>query len=209
MLWRLKFWLGFISLSLFVLTLAITLTINSTWLYQLNVYHGDFLPLVNLTARQMLHNFDQLLSYLNYPWVQELKMTNFSDSPAGITHFREVKQLFMVNYGIMIISLVISICYLRFLRQKNLSWLLIRPLQVIFAGVFTLIGLMLMGFDQFFIQFHKLLFANNDWQFYPVQDPIINALPESYFYQCFALCFSLLIIFLALIYYWAQRPLRK
>lgn len=207
--WWLKFWLGFVGLILLALTLSITLTVNSTWLYSLNVYYGNFLPLVNLSAEQMMHNFEQLLNYLNYPWLQVLKMDNFSDSARGLTHFREVKELFMINYGIMIISFFSSIWYVRFLHQRNLSWLLLKPLQIIFAFLFTLIGLMMMGFNQFFIQFHKLLFSNNDWQFYPVQDPIINALPESYFYQCFVLFFGVLIILLMVLYYWAQKPLKR
>lgn len=205
MIWRLKFWFGFACLMFFLLTLSITITINSTWLYQLNIIYGNFLPLVNLNAQQMLHNFNQLMEYLNYPWIVKLQMSNFTDSPSGLEHFREVKRLFLINYIVLISTTIPAFVFLYRIWKSKTEWRLIQPLQVIFAAIFVLITMMFLGFNQFFISFHKILFRNNDWEFYPIQDPIINGLPESYFNQSFILFFILLVIFLGILYFWGQR----
>ncbi|WP_260344878.1 TIGR01906 family membrane protein [Periweissella beninensis] len=182
-----------LMLLIFLLTLSITITINSTWLYALNVYYGDFLPLVNLSAKAMLQNYHALLAYLNYPWVTTLKMPDFTDSPSALVHFSNVKQLFMINYIMLIGTSYPTIKWLNWLKKHEQQWRLISIMQ----GTLTVLGfiliMMFLNFNQFFIAFHKVLFRNNDWEFYPQQDPIINALPESFFAQAFLLwlgCFS-------------------
>lgn len=205
MIGKFRFWLAFTSLLLCIISLAITITINSTWLYYLNVKFGDFLPLINLSAKQMMHNFHQLMAYLNLPWITELKMSNFTDSKDGLEHFREVKNLFLINYLVLLITLIPSIRFIKRLYKRQEQWRLLWPLQGVFAAVFVVLAMMMMQFNQFFITFHKILFRNNDWIFYPVQDPIINALPEAYFNQCFGLFFVLVIIALTSLYIWGNR----
>lgn len=204
-----RFWLGFVNLLLCIIALAIAITINSTWLYYLNVIFGDFLSLVNLSAKTMMHNFHQLMAYLNFPWISELKMDNFTDSKDGLEHFREVKKLFLINYIILLITIIPSILFIKNLYKKQQQWRLLWPLQAVFAVIFVVVTVMIMQFNQFFITFHKLLFRNNDWIFYPVQDPIINALPESYFNQSFGLFFVLVSLALAILYCWAQNYFKK
>lgn len=201
---RINFWGSFILLVMFLLTLSITLTINSTWVYQLNLKYGNFLPLVNLDAKQMLHNFKQLMNYLNNPFILNLKMDNFYDSSSGLKHFKDVKTLFLINYIILIITCYPSFLFIKKLYKNKEQWRLIWPLQVIFGLLFFMVTMMLIEFDDFFILFHKILFKNGDWVFYPIQDPIINALPESYFQQCFILFFVILLIFLGILYFWGQ-----
>lgn len=203
------FWLGLGSLLLFLVALSITLTINSTWLYRLNVNYGNFLPLVNLSATQMMDNFKQLLAYLNYPWVTKLVMANFTDSASALEHFRQVKQLFLINYLVMFGLSGPSVWFVHQLWRRQEQWRLLRPLQWIFILIFGLVVMMITQFNQFFITFHKVLFHNNDWEFYPAQDPIINALPESYFNQTFALFFILISLFLFILYRWSQRFFSK
>jgi uncharacterized membrane protein len=68
--------LGLVCLLLTLLTLAITLTINARWLYQLDIRHLGLLDYTTLSEKELLHNFDQLMRYLNLPWVETLKMTD-------------------------------------------------------------------------------------------------------------------------------------
>ena len=51
--------------------------------------------------------------------------------------------------------------------------------------------------NKFFVTFHRLLFANDDWLFDPKLDPIINALPASYFLAAFSL--FILLVFISLV----------
>ena len=43
----------------------------------------------------------------------------------------------------------------------------------------------LIGFDQFFVAFHEVLFCDNSWLFDPATDPIISVLPEQFFMHTF------------------------
>ncbi|XCY67897.1 DUF1461 domain-containing protein [Streptococcus iniae] len=50
----------------------------------------------------------------------------------------------------------------------------------------------MIGFEQFFILFHKILFAGkSNWTFNPLTDPVIWILPESFFRHCFIAFFIL------------------
>lgn len=104
--------IGLICLLVTLLTLAITLTINARWLYQFDIGQLDLLDYTSLSEKELLHNFDQLMRYLNLPWIKTLKMTDFPVSSSGALHFYEVKKLFLLNYGLLLVTVVPSILYL-------------------------------------------------------------------------------------------------
>ncbi|WP_369395716.1 lipoprotein intramolecular transacylase Lit [Lacticaseibacillus thailandensis] len=54
-----------------------------------------------------------------------------------------------------------------------------------------------------------MLFRNQDWEFDPALDPIINVLPEGFFAACFVLGFGLLIVALVVILRWGRRDARR
>ncbi|WP_243115728.1 TIGR01906 family membrane protein [Periweissella cryptocerci] len=203
-----NFW-QWVALILFGITLSVAITINSTWLYQLNIQDGKLLHLANITLKQMMLNYHQLLAYLNYPWVTELKMSDFKDSVDGLHHFRDVKHLFLANYVILIVSAWPAWRLVRSLHQREQQWRLIRPMQIILAVIIFLVAMMLMNFQAFFIKFHEILFRNNDWEFYPAQDPIINVLPENFFAQAFLLFFILVVIYFIALYWDGKRYFKK
>lgn len=185
-----------VALILFGITLSITITINSTWLYQLNIQHSsDLLRIVNVTLKQMMVNYHQLLAYLNFPWVTELKMNDFTDSASGLRHFKDVKNLFLANYVMLLVTAWPAWKLIRGLYKNEQQWRLIRPMQVVLAAIAFLVAMMLMNFDAFFIRFHEVLFRNSDWEFYPQLDPIIIVLPENFFAQAFLLFFVLVLIY--------------
>ncbi len=45
-----------------------------------------------------------------------------------------------------------------------------------------LLLVVMLDFNDVFIIFHELLFQNRDWIFDPRQDPVINVLPDQYFF---------------------------
>lgn len=187
--------LGLISWGLTLLTLAITLTINARLLYVLDIEHLQILHNTILSKKELLANFDQLMAYLNRPWIKTLQLNDFPVSASGAFHFYEVKKLFLLNYGILLISGICSIFYLRHLKKTKRFWTLYQPFQIIAALPIVIAFLMAVNFDQFFVMFHQVFFRNNDWIFNPATDPIINVLPETFFLHCFILFFVLLEIF--------------
>lgn len=200
---------GLLCLIVTLLTLTITLTINARWLYQFDIGHLDLLDYTTLSAKELMHNFDQLMRYLNLPWVDTLKMTDFPVSSSGALHFYEVKKLFLLNYGILLVTIVPSFFYLRHLNKQQRLWTLIQPFRIAVVVPIVIAFLMAVNFDRFFIMFHGVFFNNDAWIFNPATDPIINVLPETFFLHCFILFFVLLEIFLSLTDLFRQRALKK
>ncbi|MDT2598010.1 TIGR01906 family membrane protein [Enterococcus dongliensis] len=201
--------LGLICLLLTLLTLAITLTINARWLYQFDVEHLRLLDETFLSKKELLDNFDQLMSYLNLPWVEKLHMSDFPVSTSGAQHFYEVKRLFLLNYGLLAVTILPSFFYLRHLIRQKRLWTLVQPFQIAVAVPVVVAFLMAVNFDQFFVLFHGVLFNNDAWIFNPVTDPIITVLPETFFFHCFILFFVLVEIFYFLPIYFGKRALKK
>ncbi|MGP5428990.1 TIGR01906 family membrane protein [Enterococcus malodoratus] len=200
---------GLLCLIVTLLTLTITLTINARWLYQFDIGHLDLLDYTTLSAKELMHNFDQLMRYLNLPWVDTLKMTDFPVSSSGALHFYEVKKLFLLNYGILLVTIVPSFFYLRHLNKQQRLWTLIQPFRIAVVVPIVIAFLMAVNFDRFFIMFHGVFFNNDAWIFNPATDPIINVLPETFFLHCFILFFVLLEIFYLLPIYFGKRALKK
>lgn len=200
---------GLLCLIVTLLTLTITLTINARWLYQFDIGHLDLLDYTTLSAKELMHNFDQLMRYLNLSWVDTLKMTDFPVSSSGALHFYEVKKLFLLNYGILLVTIVPSFFYLRHLNKQQRLWTLIQPFRIAVVVPIVIAFLMAVNFDRFFIMFHGVFFNNDAWIFNPATDPIINVLPETFFLHCFILFFVLLEIFYLLPIYFGKRALKK
>lgn len=198
---RKQLWLeraGLVCWILTLLTVAIALTINARWLYQWDVQQLDLLSYTTLSEKELLANFGQLMHYLNTPWVNELQMTDFPVSASGAFHFYEVKRLFILNYGVLLVSLIPSIVYLRHLVKRERLWTMIQPFQVAVVVPLVVAVVMAMGFDRFFVAFHGVFFNNDAWIFNPATDPIINVLPEEFFLHSFVLFFVLLEVFFIL-----------
>lgn len=200
---------GLVSLFLFLLTLAITITINFRPLYRFSIQRFDLLAISGLDQGTLLKNFDQLMDFLNKPWITSMNLPDFPMSAAGYGHFVDVKYLFLLNYAVLLVTVIPAVAYLLYLKRNGRLWQLVRPFQW-GMGVPVILGfLMAIGFDTFFVKFHELFFSNDDWLFDPATDPIINVLPEGFFMYCFILAFVLLELFFFLMVLVGRRSLRK
>jgi integral membrane protein (TIGR01906 family) len=200
-----------VALWLFVLSAAIAVTILGTFiLYPIDVHFLNILDQSNVpvTFGQLYRNYGQLMVYLHFPWIGTLHMTNFPVSATGAVHFHDVKNLFLLDYAILIITAWPAWHFLRQLKRRGNTWRLLNPSRIAMAVPAALGVLALMGFDQFFITFHEILFRNSDWIFDPAKDPIITVLPEDFFAHTFFLAFILLELFCWLLYRWAKKQSR-
>lgn len=200
---------GIMCLILTILSLSITVTINFRPLYVFDIDSLKILEYVSIDKATLLKNFDQLMSYLNNPFNHTLQLSDFTSSKSGAFHFYEVKRLFLLCYGILVVTVIPSSLFVFRLVKAKRVWRLIRPFQwgmiiPVFFGV-----LMAGGFDRFFVAFHGVFFNNDDWLFDPVTDPIINVLPEQYFMHSFILFFILLELFFFIGIIFGKRELKK
>lgn len=168
---------------LWIIALSVTLTIFlAIPLFFGEIFWYQLTDLVQMTAGKIGHNFLILMNYLINPLETKLSMPDFPSSASGLHHFAEVKNLFMLVFFLTIILIPFII---RFMKE-NLSLVFHNALRVVM--VFPLaIGVIawLIGFDQFFVAFHEVLFRDNSWLFDPATDPIISVLPEQFFMHSF------------------------
>lgn len=209
---RKRAWLergGLLSLFLTLISLAVAVTINFRPLYAWDIDQLNILDYTSVSKETLLENFDLLMGFLNNPFQHTLALPDFPMSESGAFHFYEVKQLFLLDYGVLLLSLVPTILFVRYLFKTGRTWRLIRPFQIgmIVPVIFGMV--MAVGFDRFFVYFHQLFFNNDDWLFNPVTDPIINVLPEAFFMHCFILFFVLMELLFFCMILLGKRQLTK
>lgn len=177
-----------------LLALAILGTIYLAWVfYPLEIKWLGLENIVYMKAEDISYNFNILMNFLTNPFQQVLDMPNFSSSAAGLHHFRQVKILFHIAQAVFLLTLPALILFLKNIIAKGYGKLF--QWSFIIAAVLPIaIGLLafLIGFDSFFVLFHKVLFpGDSTWLFDPNQDPVIYILPQEFFLHCFILFFFL------------------
>ncbi|WP_125767451.1 TIGR01906 family membrane protein [Lapidilactobacillus wuchangensis] len=167
---------------------AIATILLTLIMYPLEI-KGQHLTSYGLSATKLNANYQQLMAYLNFPWVGKLVMSDFPTSASGAAHFADVKRLFLLAWALLIVTVPWALAFLGKLRQRRQLDLLKYPAEV---GALLPVAIALiasLNFDQFFVTFHHLFFRNSNWLFDPNTDPIILVLPESFFSHCFILAF--------------------
>lgn len=157
---------------------------------------------VQMSVFKVMHNYNQLLCYLLWPFKTKLKMDNFPTSTDAAEHFADCKRLFILALVVFLICLGM---YLIAKKQRKSAFL---ELDKTWALLFLILPIVVLpfaltNFDSFFITFHHLFFSNTNWMFNPDTDPIINVLTEGFFASCFAVA--------GIIYelYFAEKLLQK
>ena len=196
---------------LFVLSGAILATIYLAWLvFPVEISYLGLEKIVYMKSTDISYNFNILMNYLTNPFQTVLDMPNFSSSVDGLKHFADVKKLFHLAQGVFVLSFPAFFLFIKqillkghgWLVQKTFLWMMLAPV------VIGLMGL-LMGFDQFFVLFHTVLFpGDSTWLFDPVKDPVIYILPEEFFLHCFILFFVLYEVFFGAMLAWSRKSNR-
>ncbi|MCC5889239.1 MAG: TIGR01906 family membrane protein [Alkalibacterium sp.] len=183
---------GLTSLILFIITASIGFVILFTPLYYATAWLHDLPEQLNMSFSTLVENYHVLLRYLHFPWIQELNMPDFPSSESGLFHFWEVKLLFYLNYGVLMISGIGSYFYLRYLKRNKRIWNLEKPFFIASLVPPALLFFLAVNFNRMFVIFHEIFFNNDAWLFNPATDPIILALPQEFFMYCFILFFLLI-----------------
>ena len=195
----------FISLLLMLVSVAFSAT---AVLYFRPLYYGminKFVGKNNLSFNQIKENYDVLIDYNSFWGPDKLKFPYLPSSENALTHFEEVKTIFLEFQIILIIGLITTVI-LVFLYKKlygTCEYLLIGGLVTMIIP-FTLAVFIYANFNKVFVTFHKLAFNNDYWIFNYKTDPIITFLPENFFMLCaiaiVGLVFLLGIIMLSMYY---------
>lgn len=181
-------------LSLFIISLSVKLTLLFKPLYYFDIDYLNIEKLSGFTKEEIIKNYNYVINYLLIPKMQEFSLPSLPYSEVGEIHFKEVKNIFISFDILLIISLIISTFGLwtsvklkdfNILRKTSIT-LLVLPLGLMTA--------FLINFDVSFVIFHKIFFPNGNWQFDPDFDPIINILPQEFFFHAAVLILILIVL---------------
>lgn len=200
----LTFWLFLISATIFLVTVL------SFILFPLADKAQNLADIAGMSSAKLNHNYGQLMAYLYNPFAGNVvHLADFPVSVSGARHFADVRNLFVLNLGVMLICAWPTLRYLtRLTKAKERYELVMQARGGIMVALALVIG-MALNFDAFFVLFHKVLFRNNDWLFNPATDPIINVLPEDFFAICFGIGFAVFLVVLGWLSVTGTRDARR
>ncbi|WP_155286447.1 TIGR01906 family membrane protein [Lacticaseibacillus zhaodongensis] len=181
------FWFFLLTGSIFLVTVV------SIPLFAVFAKAESLPQIAGISYGALMHNYNQLMVYLYNPFEHVLHMQDFPTSARGAVHFADVKNLFIINVIVLVITAWPACRWLKELRQKRQRYILQRPAIIGIVIPLVLLATMALNFDAFFVRFHEVLFRNSDWMFDPATDPIINVLPEDFFATCFVIGFAVFI----------------
>lgn len=197
-----------VSTFIWLLSASVLLTIYLAWLaYPLEVDYLKISQTVYMTKKSILNNFNGLMQYLTNPLVKDLHFASFTASKAGLAHFADVKGLFQLTQALFLVTSIPALLFLsQTIKHQSLGLFRRQLLMAILLPFALALFATFLGFDQFFVFFHKILFAGKDnWVFDPLTDPVIWILPESFFMHCFILFFTFYEAFLLGLYWLGSK----
>ena len=193
-----------LALSLFIIFAAVKLTLMFKSLYYFDIQYLNIAEQSSFSKEEIIKNYNYVINYLLSPKVQEFKLPSIPYSKYGQIHFKDVKRIFTSIDILLIVTGFFSVIGLFLnLKHKKLEFLKRTSSMLILLPIVLLTAFMI-NFDAAFTMFHKIFFRNDYWQFDPELDPIINILPQEFFYHS-----ALIIVVLIILSIIALRLLYK
>jgi integral membrane protein (TIGR01906 family) len=192
-------WLFILCLPVLLLTASVSGAANSLWLYKYGFEKYNVSLVTGLAPAELDKAARGLIGYFN----SSDKFIDLSVEKDGkpfklfnereVSHLKDVKELFRLVYKVLLGSLVyalifIGVCLFWWRDKRRLDG------GLFFGGCLTLAAMLALGlviafdFNQFFLQFHMLSFANDFWMLDPAKDYLIMLFPEGFWYDAALFC---------------------
>jgi integral membrane protein (TIGR01906 family) len=194
-------WLFMLCLPVLLLTASISLTVNSLWLYKYGFNEYDISQSTGLAEEELDKAARGLISYFN-SGEEHISLTVVKNgqpfelfNQREIVHLKDVKGLIWLDYWVLLGTFVYALGYAvgSFFWSKRQYWR--RLARGVVGGSGITLALMLalglgtlLGFDQLFLQFHLLSFANDFWLLDPTRDYLIMLFPQGFWYDATLFC---------------------
>ena len=205
--------------ALFVISAAVVLVLNFRPLYYADIRLLHIPEISGMDEARIRENYDALIRYNSLFHRGALEFPSLPMSEGGRIHFAEVKRIFdflqvvLLASGLFAAGMALRCCIRRRSGGKdrfraavkdaagsgrpgtegaaggNRSLRLAGRICLILPAVLCLLAVI--GWDRFFVLFHKVFFRNDYWLFDPAEDPVILMLPDQFFFHCAAAIFLL------------------
>lgn len=186
--------------AVLLLTAAIAAPILCRPFYYAHIAPLQLCEQTGLTREEIRTAFDEMMDYCL--GAEEFSTGVLRWSESGKSHFTDVRTLFLLDLRALLISaaaLALAVICSRAagrrparLLGRGASFWAGAGLAAVFAAVGALAAV---DFDRAFTVFHTLFFPGKDnWLFDPVEDQIINILPQTFFMNCALLILAVLLL---------------
>ncbi len=194
-------WVFILSIPLLLLTASIALAVNSAWLYGCGFDKYGVSSTTGLAPAELEKAAGGLISYFN-SGEDYIGLTVIKDgepfvlfNEREVVHLRDVKALIRLDYRVLLGALVYALGY----ALTSLLWRRRRYWRQLAGGLvrgsgLTLVLMLVLGvgvlfnFEQLFLQFHLLSFANDFWLLNPATDYLIMLFPGGFWYDATVFC---------------------
>ncbi|MBY2815348.1 TIGR01906 family membrane protein, partial [Clostridioides difficile] len=172
-----------VCISIVIIVGVINFTVGFKQLYYFDIDYLNISELSGLSEDDIKLNYDYLIDYNLNKNVSEFKLPTLKSSPQGKIHFEEVRNIFQnINKLAKLLLVVFLVGIILSVKNKNIKILKTTSITLIIMPLLLTVPILL-NFEKSFIIFHKLLFRNDYWIFNPNLDPVINILPEEFFFH--------------------------
>ena len=189
-------WLFILCLPVLLVTASIGGAVNSLWLYESGFEKYDVSRTTGLADSELENAARGLIGYFN-SGEEFINLTVLKDgkpfplfNQREVIHLKDVKGLIWLDYRVWLGTLVYVLAYAGvclFWRRKR-YWR--RLARAVVGGSSITLALMLalglgalLNFDQLFLQFHLISFANEFWLLDPTKDYLIMLFPSGFWYD--------------------------
>ena len=180
--------------SILIISATIKFTVGFKQLYYFDIDYLNIPVLSGLSKEEIKNNYDYMVDYNLDKENRKFELPSIKSSENGKIHFEEVRNIFQILNKIFDISLILSIILLIInILYKNIEFLKTTSKTLILMPL-ILMAPIILNFEGSFILFHKLMFNNDYWIFDPALDPVINILPEEFFFHAGIIILILIII---------------
>lgn len=182
-----------LCLALFIISAAVTITLNFRPLYYHDISALKIEETSGFSKKVIKDNYDELIDYNQFFRSGKLKLT-MPMSKEGRIHFAEVKRIFVCVEILCIVTLILS-CFLikRQIAGRNFDFLKSASIMTVLLP--SVVGILCaVNWDSAFIMFHKIMFRNDYWLFDEATDPVIMILPDEFFLHCAVMIILLIFI---------------
>lgn len=196
------------TISLWIILTVVIATFSTKSIYYYDVDYFDIPKTSGYTKDVIIKNYDYLIDYNLSFKSRDFNLPDFKSSENGKIHFIEVRNLVQ---GIIKLDFLLFITAFlgiaKLFKRRDFKYLRWISLQILLIPLVLIIPFAI-NFSKCFEIFHRIFFRNDYWIFDPQLDPVINILPEGFFFHS-AIFFIMSLITISLLIYIFYRNIDR
>lgn len=188
-----------IAVALALLTGAVAVPTLVRPIYYAHITALDLPEKSGMTQEEIIDAYDEVLDYCTGV-TDEFSAGILPFSAEGADHFKDCRQLFLLDYWLFAASMAVLAAVIVYARKHRLHRFLNRG-PAFWGATGLSAALLIVGtaaatnFDKAFTLFHTLFFPGKDnWVLYANVDPIIRILPEEFFRNCAIVILGIIVV---------------